>query len=407
MQPKKTLLIAKIRNRISQSLFLHSGTMRVLLCPDSFKGTLSAFEAAECIAEGIRDADLGIETIRLPVADGGEGTVQVLVSATGGQLREAHVTGPLGLPVVAIWGMLGDGTTAVIETASASGLSLVPEDKRNPRITTTFGTGELIRAALDAGAKRIIMGLGGSATNDGGAGMAEALGVRLLDRFGNGIGRGGAALAELDRIDISSCDARLRETEIIAACDVDNVLTGPEGASAIYAPQKGALPEDVAVLDHALTIYAAILHRTFQVDFAAMKGTGAAGGLGAGLVAFCGAVLQRGADIVLDAIGFDEQLASVDAIVTGEGRVDGQMKYGKALRAITERAARRGLPVYAIAGSIDGPASAYCGAGGFTALLSLSGMGISRAHAESHAKSLLWKRARELAGIMTGSEDGS
>lgn len=380
--------------------------MRVLLCPDSFKGTLSAFEAAECIAEGIRDAAPHVETIPLPVADGGEGTVQVLVSATGGQWREAHVTGPLGTPVVAVWGMLGDGTTAAIEMAAASGLSLVPEGKRNPMITTTFGTGELIRIALDAGAKRIILGVGGSATNDGGAGMAEALGVRLLDRWGNRIGRGGAALAQLDRIDMSFCEARPREIEIIAACDVDNVLTGPEGASSVYAPQKGASPEDVIVLDRALMTYAGVLKRTFQIDVAEMKSAGAGGGLGAGLVAFCGAVLQRGADIVLDVIGFEEQAATVDAIVTGEGRVDKQMKYGKALQAITERAARHGLPVYAIAGSIDGQASAYCGAGGFTALLSLSRKGISRAHAQSQAKNLLRKRARELAGMLTRLEDG-
>lgn len=367
----------------------YHAAMRVIVAPDSFKGTLSAPEAAEAMAAGIRSVMPAADIDLIPVADGGEGTTEVLVKATGGRLREHEVLGPLGNPVRATWGILGDGRTAVVETASASGWRLVPADRRNPGFTTTYGTGELILAALDAGVKRIIVGLGGSGTNDGGAGMAEALGARLLDGQGRQLARGGEALLGLKRIDLTALDRRLSAVEIIGACDVANPLLGPEGASLVYGPQKGATPDQARVLDEALGILSAVLRHQTGLDVSAIRGGGAAGGLGAGLAAFLNARLTRGIDLVLDAVGFDERIAGADAIVTGEGSLDRQWKYGKALQGVLERASRAGIPVYAIAGIIEGPASVYTGPGGFAGVTSLVGAGVTRLEAERRARELL------------------
>jgi glycerate kinase len=268
--------------------------MRVVIAPDSFKGSLTALAAAEAMARGVREVFPAAEVVAVPIADGGEGTVDALVAATGGRIVECTVSGPLGGPVTARWGVLGDGTTAVIETAAASGLTLLPPGRRDPGRATTRGTGELLRAALDAGLRRAVIGLGGSATTDGGAGLARALGVRFLDAGGRELPDGGAALARLARVDASRLDPRLAGADLLVACDVENPLTGPEGAAAVYGPQKGATPALVRELDAALARYAEVAGAATGRDVAAVPGAGAAGGLGAGLLLFTPARLRPG-----------------------------------------------------------------------------------------------------------------
>ena len=255
--------------------------MKICIAPDSFKESLTAIEAAECIAAGVTKAAPDCDVVMVPVADGGEGTVPAIINATGGRMRQAGVTGPLGEAVNAQFGLLDDGETAVMEMAAASGLELVAPDKRNPMRTTTHGTGELISAALEAGVRKIIVGVGGSATIDGGAGMAQALGVRLLDGNGKPIGAGGGALAGLRSIDLSGLDSRISETRVQVACDVDNPLTGPTGAAEVYGPQKGATPEMVRQLAHNLELLAEVIRRDLGIDVEHLPGAGAAGGLGA------------------------------------------------------------------------------------------------------------------------------
>ena len=325
--------------------------MKIVIAPDSFKESLSALDVALHIREGFRAVYPDADYVVLPVADGGEGTVDALVAATGGRRITRRVVGPLGDEVEAFYGVTGDGDAAVIEMAAASGLELVPPDARNPLVTTTFGVGELIRAALDDGARRFIIGIGGSATNDGGAGMLQALGVRFLDAGGRDLALGGGALADLERIDLSGLDPRLPACAIEVACDVDNPLVGPHGASAIFGPQKGATPEMVRVLDANLARYAALIERTIGKSVADMPGAGAAGGLGAGLHAFLGARLRPGIEIVMETVEMDRVVADADLIVTGEGRLDGQTIHGKTPIGVASVAERHGKPVIAIAGS--------------------------------------------------------
>lgn len=326
--------------------------MRIVVAPDSFKGSMTAARVAGAMARGIRRALPGAEVVEVPMADGGEGTVQSLVDATGGRVVPATVTGPLGEPVAAFYGLLGDGVTAVIEMASASGLPLVPPERRNPLVTTTRGTGELIRAALDAGCRRFIIGIGGSATNDGGAGLAAALGARLLRADGTPVGPGGGGLAELDRIDAAGLDPRLAGCTFTVACDVDNPLCGPRGASAVFGPQKGATPEMVAVLDRNLARYADLLLRDLGRDVRDVPGAGAAGGLGAGLLAFLGATLRRGVEIVVEATGLAEKLAGASLCLTGEGRTDFQTAHGKTPMGVAQAARRHGVPVICLSGGL-------------------------------------------------------
>ncbi|AMX84978.1 glycerate kinase [Geobacillus subterraneus] len=332
--------------------------MKVVIAPDSFKESLSALEVAEAVERGFRTVFPEAEYVKVPMADGGEGTVQSLVDATGGRIVEIEVTGPLGEPVVAFFGLLGDGKTAVIEMAAASGLHLVPRARRNPLVTTTRGTGELIRAALDAGATHLIIGLGGSATNDGGAGMVQALGGRLLDRDGRDIGPGGRALADLQAIDLSGLDPRLKSVRIDVACDVDNPLTGPKGASAIFGPQKGATPDMVAILDQNLAHYADVINRELGKQVGDIPGAGAAGGLGAGLLAFFPAELKRGVDIVIETVQLAERVKGADLVITGEGRIDGQTVFGKTPIGVAKTAKRFGVPVIGIAGSLGDDSAA-------------------------------------------------
>lgn len=325
--------------------------MRVLIAPQEFKGSLTASAAAQAIADGLARALPAAQFDRLPVADGGPGTVEALVTATGGRVVETPTVDPLGRPISASWGILGDGITAVVEMAAASGLLRLGRSELDPLRASTFGTGLLIRAALEARCARIIVGVGGSATNDGGAGCAAALGVRFLDADGKPLPPGGAALAALRHIDLSRADPRLQQAQILVASDVTNPLVGPEGASAVYGPQKGANAEAVATLDAALRRLADVVQQDLGLDLATAPGAGAAGGLGYGLMAFCRAQIRPGFDLVAQYAGFDERLAAADLVITGEGRLDPQTAYGKAPAGVARRARATGKPVIAIVGT--------------------------------------------------------
>jgi glycerate kinase len=325
--------------------------MKIIVAPNSFKGSLSASQAAAAIARGVREARPDAEVVEIPVADGGEGTVEALVSARHGTFRSVEVEGPLGDPVQAIYGLIDDGRTGVVELASASGLTLIPAEKRDPRRTSTYGFGELLEAVRKQGIDSIIAGIGGSATNDGGAGMAQALGYRLLDAGGRELGRGGAALAQLMRIDATGLDPAWRSVSVMVASDVTNPLTGPQGASYIYGPQKGADQMAVRELDQALAHLAEIFERDLDKHVADVPGAGAAGGAGAGLIAFLDARLVPGAPLVVDASGFDKALPGARLVITGEGRVDAQTAFGKAPGEVAKRAHRAGIPTLLLAGS--------------------------------------------------------
>ena len=324
---------------------------RVVIAPQSFKGSADAVAVAGAIARGVRRVWPDAETIELPLADGGEGTVRALVRATGGELRRARVHDPLLREIDAEWGALGDHKTAVVEMAAANGLPLLTESERDPRVTSTRGTGELILAAAASGAHRIVIGIGGSATNDGGAGMARAFGYRFFDREGSELPEGGAALARLWRID-GQTDPRLVRPSIDAACDVTNPLLGPEGASAVFGPQKGATPEIVRELDAALARYADVVERFVGRSIRDVPGAGAAGGLGAGLLAFLDARLVSGAQLVLSAVAFERKLDGAALVITGEGRIDRQSTYGKLTQAVTLAARAHGVAVVAVAGAL-------------------------------------------------------
>jgi len=326
--------------------------MKIVIASDSFKESLSAWEVANHIEAGFREIFPDWIYVKVPVADGGEGTVDTLVAATGGRTITRMVTGPLGEPIEAVFGLTGDGTTAIIEMAAASGLMRLPAELRDPMRATTFGVGEMIRHALDLGARRFIIGIGGSATNDGGAGMAQALGVKLLDADDHAIAMGGGALASLERIDMAGVDPRLAECEIKVACDVDNPLIGPLGASAIFGPQKGATPAMVRSLDNNLRHYAALIDADLGKAVAHLPGGGAAGGLGAAMVAFLDAQLRPGVEIVTEAIGLDAIIAQADLVITGEGRIDGQSIHGKTPIGVAGIALRHGKPVIAIGGAL-------------------------------------------------------
>ncbi len=328
--------------------------MKIVIAPDSFKENMTSLEVATAIEKGIMQVFPEAECLKVPMADGGEGTVQSLVDATNGRIVHKTVVGPLGNPVNAHYGFLGDSTTAVIEMAEASGLPLVPKDKRNPLETTTYGTGELIAAALDEGVKKIIIGIGGSSTNDGGAGMAQALGAKLIDNQGNQISNhaGGGILNTIAQIDISDLDPRIKETEILVACDVDNPLCGDRGASAVFGPQKGASPEMVNTLDANLGHFANIIKSHLGKDVKDITGAGAAGGLGAGLVAFCDATMQSGVDIVIEATKLEQALEGATLAITGEGKVDFQTAFGKTPSGVAKTAKKADIPVVAIGGAL-------------------------------------------------------
>jgi glycerate kinase len=325
--------------------------VKIVVAPQAFKGSLDAVHVAQAISRGVRQVFADAEIIQLPVADGGEGTVRALVQASAGRTITTRVIGPLEAPVHATWGLLGNDDAGVIEMAAASGLPLIRREQRNPMRTTSYGTGELIRHALDCGVRTLIVGIGGSATNDGGAGMAQALGARFLDERGEPLPLGGGHLHHLDRIEISSLDSRLAGVAVEVACDVNNPLVGPNGASHVYGPQKGADPQMVRELDEALERYAEIVLRDVGKDVRDMPGAGAAGGMGAGLVAFLNARLRPGVEIVFDALRLDERMRGADLIITGEGRMDRQDLHGKAPLEVAKRARALGVPCIAVVGS--------------------------------------------------------
>jgi glycerate kinase len=325
--------------------------VKVIVAPNAFKGSLSARQAAAAIARGVHEVFPNAEIIEVPVADGGDGTVEALVSAHRGSYRTVEVEGPDGEPVQAVYGLIDEGRAAVVELASASGLILLPEVRRDPRKTSTFGFGQLLSDARKVGVGAVIAGIGGSATNDGGAGMAQAIGYRLLDAAGHDLPRGGAALAQLERIDATNVDAGWRSVKVEVACDVTNPLTGPEGASFVYGPQKGADQQTVLMLDRALAHLAEVIERDLGKRVAGIPGSGAAGGTGAGLVAFLDAKLVPGAALIVDASGFDRQLDGAQLVITGEGRVDSQTAYGKAPGEVARRAHAAHVPTLLLAGS--------------------------------------------------------
>lgn len=328
--------------------------MRILVAPQEFKGSLTAVEAADCFGEAAHGVHPDAELDLAPIADGGPGTVEAIVRAARGRMSIARVSGPLGGPVDARWGRIDDGRTGVIEMAAAAGLTLLGAEQLDPRRASTHGVGELIGHALEARVERMLIGVGGSATNDGGAGAAAALGARFFDDAGRPLAAGGAALARLARIEVAALDQRLAATEIAVLCDVQNPLIGPDGASAVYGPQKGADAAAVAELDRALANYAGIVERDLGGEIAALAGGGAAGGLAAGLAAFCGARLVSGFDAVAAAIGLAERVARADLVLTGEGRLDTQSAWGKSVAGVALLAQAAGKPCVAVCGLIEG-----------------------------------------------------
>jgi len=327
-------------------------TKTFVLAPDSFKESMTAKEVCIAMERGIKKVFPNGKFIHVPMADGGEGTVQSLVDATDGTLYSAHVTGPLGNAVKATYGIMGDKETAVIEMAEASGIHLVDKNNKNPLIATTYGTGELIIECLNKKAKRIIIGIGGSATNDGGTGMAEALGVKFLDQYGNCLPRGGGSLNLLDKIDCSHIDKRLADVELLVACDVTNPLCGENGASYVFGPQKGATKEMVRKLDQNLAHYASVVKEHLKIDIKDYPGAGAAGGLGAGLLIFTKAVLKKGVDLVIEYSHLKEKIKGADFVFTGEGGIDFQTQYGKTPYGVAKAAKEQHVKVIAIAGYV-------------------------------------------------------
>ena len=326
--------------------------MKIVVAPQAFKGSLSATEVGNSMIKGIENVIANSTNLLVPIADGGDGTLETLVESSQGKINLIKVTGPLGEQQNSAWGALGRNKTAIIEMARSSGLALVPINKLNPLISTTYGLGEVILDALDQGYRDFIIGIGGSATNDAGAGMAQALGAKLLDSNGNELPFGGESLSKLNSINIDGIDTRIKECNFAIACDVNNPLTGPEGASAIYGPQKGATPEMVNTLDQALTNFAKIVEKDLGIKINNVEGSGAAGGLGGGLIAFLNGKLRKGVDIVLDFVDIDKALINTNLVITGEGQLDFQTIYNKAPIGVAKRAKHLGIPVIAISGSL-------------------------------------------------------
>lgn len=374
--------------------------MKIVIAPDSYKESLTAMEVATAIEAGFREVLPDADYHKLPMADGGEGTVQSLVDATGGTIINHPVTGPLGEQVDGFYGLLGDGRTAVIEMAAASGLHLVSPTQRNPLKTTTFGTGELIKAALDKGVEHIIVGIGGSATNDGGIGMAQALGIRLLDTNGEAVGFGGEALSQIASIDMAGLDPRLATVRLEVACDVDNPLCGPKGASQVFGPQKGATPEMVAQLDANLAHYAAIIKAQIGRDVKEMAGAGAAGGMGAALLGLLNASLRPGIEIVMDAVNLTDIVADADLVITGEGRIDSQTIHGKTPIGVARTAKKFHLPVIGIAGCLAADCDAVYDHG-IDAVFSVVPRAMTLPEALDEAAFNLQMTARNIAAMVT------
>jgi glycerate 2-kinase len=331
--------------------------MKVIIAPQAFKGTLSPFEAAEAMKVGVLRVFPNSEICMIPVADGGDGTLEILIGFKHGSFQQSIVSGPLGDPVNASWGMINEGKTAVIELAKVCGLTMLQADQRNPLLTTTFGLGELIKIALDKGIRQFIIGIGGSVTNDAGAGLAMALGIKFLDKSERELPLGGGALEKLSRLDLSHIDPRIKQSTFIVGCDVINPLLGPNGATMIYGPQKGGTPEQIIKLEHALTHFADNVQRDVGKNVHQMPYGGAAGGTGAGLAVFLGASLESGITMVMDQLNFEKQLEDADLLITGEGCVDSQTLFNKSVLGVAEIAKRNHIPVIAVVGIVKGDIS--------------------------------------------------
>ena len=362
--------------------------MKILIAPDSFKGSLSALEVAKAIEKGIKKVDEHIETVIVPMADGGEGTVQSLIDVSDGQLIETLAQDPLHRNIQSFYGIMGDGKTAVIEMAAASGLPLLKNEERNPLKTSTFGTGELIKDALEKGCTSIILGLGGSATNDGGTGMAQALGVRFLDENGLELAMCGAELINIHSVDMSGIDDRLKGVNFIAACDVDNPLCGEKGASNVYGRQKGATETDVQALDKGLAHFSEIMKKGYGFDYKNFPGAGAAGGLGYGVMCFLGAKLESGIEIVTRVTQLADKMYGAELVFTGEGRIDSQTAYGKTPFGVAQVAKQYNIPVIALAGGLgDGYQELY--SKGFDAIFSIIDKPMTLEEAIENSKTLI------------------
>jgi len=376
--------------------------MKIIVAPDSFKGSLTSMQAAEAIERGIKKAALtskeNVEIIKVPMADGGEGTVEAIISAVGGKIIQTKVFDPLGRKIDSFFGVLPDNT-AVIEMAAASGLNLLTVEERNPMKTTSYGTGQLIKEALDIGCKNIIIGIGGSATNDGGVGMAQALGVEFLDKEGKQIGFGGQELSKIYIIDISNLDIRVKNAKFTIASDVKNPLCGSEGASAIYGPQKGATPEMIKILDKNLDHLAKIIKRDLGKDIKDLPGAGAAGGLGAALMAFLDAQLRPGIEIVMELSNFKEKVKDADIIFTGEGSTDYQTKFGKVPFGVGQVARKYNKPVVCVSGSLlEGHEQLY--EYGISAMFSILNKPMDLKEAMERGEELLYKTSENLFRLL-------
>lgn len=372
--------------------------VKLVIAPDSFKGSLTSLAAANAIERGILKAaasrGVKVNVHKVPMADGGEGTVEAIICAAGGRIVKTRVLDPLGRETDSFFGVLPDGT-AVVEMAAASGLNLLKPEERNPMKTTTYGTGQLIKAALDYGSRKLIIGIGGSATNDGGVGMAQALGVRFLDAEGKEIGFGGGELPRIAKIDVSGLDSRVKEAEIVVACDVKNVLCGPRGASAVYGPQKGATPEMVEILDQNLRHLASMIKRDLGKDVADVPGSGAAGGLGAALMAFLEARMKPGIEIIMEIARLEEKIKGADVVITGEGSTDSQTLYGKVPLGIARVARRWRTPVVCLSGSLkEGYEALYIE--GITAFFSITSGPMTLEEAMERGEELLEKTSENV-----------
>lgn len=371
-----------------------------MIAADSFKECLTAPEACQAMAEGIKKGFPGAQTVIAPMADGGEGTVEALVAAKDGRIVKDTVMGPSGhQEVEAIFGLVDNNQTAVIETAEASGIALLAKEERKPLTTTSYGTGQQIKQALDLGAKRIIIGLGGSVTNDGGAGIFQALGARFLDENGEELPLGGGALERLAKIDIGTLDSRLKDVQVIAASDVTNPLTGENGASAVFGPQKGASETDVEKLEKALHNFANVIKQDLGKDVEHLPGAGAAGGIGAGLMAFSNCELKNGAELVIDEIGLKDKVADADYVITGEGKIDFQTKFGKTPFAVAQVAQAAGKPTFAIGGSLGGGIDSLYDAG-FTAIFGTISQPGDLKEVLAHGKENVERTSENLARVL-------
>lgn len=368
--------------------------VKILIAPDKFKESLSALKVADSIEKGILKVFPKAVIEKVPMADGGEGTVESLVNATGGKIIKTNVKDPLFRDIESFYGILGDGETAVIEMAAASGLYLLKDYERNPMITTTYGTGQLIKDALDKGCRNFIIAVGGSATNDGGAGMATALGVKFYDKDGREIGLGGGALSKIYSIDTSNLDYRLKECRFIVACDVANPLIGENGASRVYGPQKGATKEMVKVLDKNLEHYGKLLEKYFNKRIIDVPGSGAAGGLGAGLMAFLNAQLKSGIEIIIEALKLEEKIKEADIVISGEGKVDFQTAFGKTISGIAKLCKKHNKPLIVIAGTVEDIEKLY--EIGVSSVFSIMEKPMSLEDAIKNAPTLLEKSAERI-----------